>query len=79
MLKCVYSILIYTEICTVYICDRTGEITARETVERRERERMREKGERVRDRELQRKGLASDINLTVGQIFQDLKQIILGS
>jgi len=40
---------------------------------------MREKGERVKDRELQRKGLASDINLTVCQISQDVKQIILGS
>ncbi len=51
MLKCVDSIMIDTEICPVYICDHTGEITARETAERTERERENERKRRKSERQ----------------------------
>jgi hypothetical protein len=44
-----------------------------ETAEWRERERIGDRGERVRDCMLQRKGLASVINLTVGQLSHGLE------
>jgi hypothetical protein len=67
--RSVCSMIMHEENDTVFICDCTGKTIAGKSAERRERE----KGERVRDRALQKKGLVSVINLTIGQISYGLE------
>jgi hypothetical protein len=65
--------IMHEENNTVYICNCAGMTIAEKTAERRESERTRKKGERVRERELQKKDLGAAINLTIGQISQGLE------
>ncbi len=57
---------------TAFTCNCAGKTVAGK-LRRRDIETMREKGERVRDSVLQRKGLASVINLTTRQISRGLE------
>jgi hypothetical protein len=57
---------------TAFICNCAGKTVAGK-LRRRDIETMREKGERARDSVLQRKCLASVMNLTVGQISWGLE------